>query len=97
MYKERVRLNPQLCFFIPPFRFIELLANHPYFDLHILAASSRSAGKAYGDIVKWKLASPIPEHVKTMVVQECKVEAPGMKECGVVFSGLDADVAGDIG
>jgi hypothetical protein len=32
-----------------------------------------------------------------MTVRECKVEEEGMKECGVVFSGLDADVAGDIG
>jgi hypothetical protein len=32
-----------------------------------------------------------------MIVQECKPEAQGFKECGVVFSGLDADVAGEIG
>lgn len=32
-----------------------------------------------------------------MVVHECRPDAPGFAECGVVFSGLDADVAGDIG
>jgi hypothetical protein len=78
-------------------RFIELLAPHPYFELHVLAASSRSAGQEYAKIVKWKLNTPIPEKVKKMVVQECSKDAPGMKDCGVVFSGLDHDVAGDIG
>jgi aspartate-semialdehyde dehydrogenase len=32
-----------------------------------------------------------------MVIQECKPDAPGFAECGVVFSGLDHDVAGEIG
>lgn len=62
----------------------------------MLAASSRSAGQEYGKIVKWKLNTPIPESVKQVVVQECKVEAPGMKDCGVIFSGLDHDIASEI-
>jgi hypothetical protein len=78
-------------------RFIELLAPHPYFELHVLAASSRSAGQEYAKVTKWKLKTPIPEDVKKMIVQPCTSDAPGMKECGVVFSGLDHDVAGDIG
>ncbi|OWT41891.1 aspartate-semialdehyde dehydrogenase [Cryptococcus neoformans Tu401-1] len=77
-------------------RFIELLAAHPYFSIHALGASSRSAGQQYAKIVRWKLATPIPDSVRHMVVQECKPDAPGFAECGVVFSGLDADVAGDI-
>lgn len=75
--------------------FIELLSTHPYFKIHALGASSRSAGQEYGKVTKWKLATPIPEDVKKMVVQECKSE--NFKDCGVVFSGLDHDVAGDIG
>ncbi|XAO23870.1 aspartate-semialdehyde dehydrogenase [Cryptococcus bacillisporus CA1280] len=77
-------------------RFIELLATHPYFSIHALGASSRSAGQQYASVVRWKLASPIPDHVRSMVVQECTPDAEGFAECGVVFSGLDADVAGDI-
>ncbi|WVR07125.1 aspartate-semialdehyde dehydrogenase [Kwoniella sp. DSM 27419] len=77
-------------------RFIQLLSSHPYFKIHALGASSRSAGQQYGKITKWKLNTPIPDFVKTMVVQECKPDAEGFKDCGVVFSGLDADVAGDI-
>lgn len=76
-------------------RFILLLADHPVFTIHALGASSRSAGKSYQDATKWKQNQPIPENVQNMVVQECK--STHFKECDVVFSGLDADVAGDIG
>ncbi len=76
-------------------RFINLLAGHPYFVIHALGASSRSAGKPYSRAVAWKQTSPIPHVVREMVVQECKPEF--FSECSVVFSGLDAELAGDIG
>lgn len=76
-------------------RFILLLAEHPYFVIHVLGASSRSAGKQYAKAVTWKQTRPIPSQVREMIVQECNPEH--FSECAVVFSGLDADVAGDIG
>ena len=76
-------------------RFILLLSQHPYFVIHALGASSRSAGKRYSQAVTWKQTSPIPSVVRDMAVNECKPEF--FKDCGVVFSGLDSDVAGDIG
>ena len=76
-------------------RFITLLAEHPYFVIHALGASQRSAGKKYPQAATWKQVKPIPTAVREMVVQECKPEH--FAECSVVFSGLDADVAGDIG
>jgi aspartate-semialdehyde dehydrogenase len=39
----------------------------------------------------------MPAEVRDLVVQECKPEAQGFKECAVIFSGLDAEVAGEIG
>nr|VWP01994.1 STE/STE11 protein kinase [Ganoderma boninense] len=76
-------------------RFISLLAEHPFFVIHALGASSRSAGKPYSKAVNWKQTRPIPAVVREMVVHEC---APAhFKDCVIVFSGLDADVAGDIG
>ncbi|KAF3091103.1 hypothetical protein TWF569_011374 [Orbilia oligospora] len=75
-------------------RFILLLSQHPYFDLIAVGASSRSAGKAYKDATRWKQASLMPQTVKDMVVKECTPE--GFTDCDIVFSGLDADVAGDI-
>jgi|SRR6185312_4336596 len=76
-------------------RFILLLSTHPQFTIHALGASSRSAGKTYKDTTKWKLSNDIPEEVKGMLVKNCEPEE--FKECDVVFSGLDASVAGEIG
>jgi aspartate-semialdehyde dehydrogenase len=75
-------------------RFILLLAKHPSLVLHAVGASSRSAGKKYKDAVRWKQAAPIGA-VADMVVRECK--ASEFSDCDVVFSGLDSDVAGEIG
>ena len=76
-------------------RFISLLADHPWFIIHTLGASSRSAGKLYPQAVNWKQTSPIPAIVRTLVVQECIPK--NFIDCAIVFSGLDADAAGDIG
>ncbi|CAN3373553.1 hypothetical protein DIURU_000636 [Diutina rugosa] len=76
-------------------RFILLLSQHPTFELHALGASPRSAGKKYADAVVWKQTELLPESAKEILVQECKPEG-ALAECDVVFSGLDADVAGDV-
>ena len=76
-------------------RFILLLSRHPYFQIHALGASARSAGKAYSEAVKWKQTSPIPNGVRGLVMQACSPQHFSGVE--IVFSGLDADVAGDIG
>jgi len=76
-------------------RFISLLADHPWFIIHALGASSRSAGKPYPQAVNWKQTSPVPTSVRTLVVQECLPK--NFADCAIIFSGLDADVAGDIG
>lgn len=53
-------------------RFLLLLNNHPWFNITTLAASSRSAGKKYGDLMegRWLLSEPMPEKVKDMVVMD---------------------------
>jgi aspartate-semialdehyde dehydrogenase len=73
-------------------RFILLLADHPTLNLHSVRASSRSAGKKYKDAVRWKQARPMSAELE---VKECK--ASNFQDCNLVFSGLDSDVAGDIG
>ncbi|KAG0150713.1 hypothetical protein CROQUDRAFT_668348 [Cronartium quercuum f. sp. fusiforme G11] len=75
-------------------RFIVLLSKHPSFKLIKIGASSRSAGKTYSECVRWKQSVPIPESVRGMVVQECVPEY--FEGCDIIFSGLDADVAGEI-
>ena len=44
-------------------RFIQLLENHPWFEVAWLAASDRSSGKPYGEAVRWKLDTPLPERI----------------------------------
>ena len=53
-------------------RFITLLENHPWFDVVLVAASGRSAGKLYEDAVegRWKMQTPMPEFVKKMTVYD---------------------------
>lgn len=75
-------------------RFILLLQEHPDFELVAVGASSRSAGKPYGQAVEWKQTSPLPEKFANIIVSECKVDQ--FVHCDVVFSGLDSDFAGDI-
>lgn len=76
-------------------RFIALLEDHPFFVVYALGASARSAGKPYEKAVNWKLSTPIPHAVRQIAVNECIPEY--FAECAVVFSGLDAEVAGEIG
>jgi aspartate-semialdehyde dehydrogenase len=73
-------------------RFVSGLERHPWFRCTWLAASERSEGKAYKSVAPWKLSTPIPGQAADRVVEAC-VPGRGPK---VVFSGLDASVAGDI-
>lgn len=57
-------------------RFITLLENHPWFNIKVLAASSRSAGMTYEEAVgnRWRLEAPMPECVKKMVVYDAEAD-----------------------
>lgn len=76
-------------------RFIILLASHPFFQIHAIGASFRSVGRTYAQAVRWKQSVPIPENVRNKPVQLC--EPQNFRDCAFVFSGLDSDVAGDVG
>lgn len=72
--------------------FVRLLANHPWFEIAEVAASERSEGKSYGEAARW-LEGEMPEAVRNMTVlptDPSRVTAP------IVFSALDAIVAGDV-
>ena len=49
-------------------RFITLLENHPWFEIKILAASSRSAGKTYEEALgeRWAMKTPLSDKIKKM-------------------------------
>jgi aspartate-semialdehyde dehydrogenase len=73
-------------------QFVELLADHPWFEVTALAASAASAGKPYGEVVRWHMSAPLPDEIARMPVAPCEPDLP----CRIVFSALDASVAGDI-
>lgn len=73
-------------------RFIQLLEQHPWFEVAWLAASERSEGKSYVEAAKWKLNTPIPERVANMRVSEATPE-PSPK---LVFAALDAAIAQEL-
>ncbi|MBA3786411.1 MAG: aspartate-semialdehyde dehydrogenase [Acidobacteria bacterium] len=70
-------------------RFVQLLENHPQFEVTALAASDRSAGKPFSQACAWKLAGAMPDYVKEIVVQP--IEPP--LDCELVFSSLPSGVA----
>src|SRR5258708_10582891 len=70
-------------------RFVQMLENHPEFEITALAASDRSQGKQYGEACTWRLVGDMPAFVKSMVVQPPQ---PPL-DCDVVLSSLPSDVA----
>lgn len=73
-------------------RFVQLLADHPWFEISALAASERSVEMPYGEACHWVVSGEMPALVKEIVVQECKPDLT----CRLVFSALPAKVAGPI-
>ena len=71
-------------------RLVQMLGDHPWFDLTEVAASERSSGKAYAEAVRWHLDAPIPESARGLVVQGLD---PSL-DCDFVLSALDSSVAG---
>jgi aspartate-semialdehyde dehydrogenase len=74
-------------------RFIQLLHEHPWFEITWLAASDRSAGKLYPEAAKWNLATPIPANIAAMKVSAA---APDSSTPKLVFAALDATAAQQI-
>src|ERR1700674_476555 len=73
--------------------FVRLLANHPWFEITELAASERSAGKKYGEATRWLEGAPPPQLILSRRVIACD---PGVVSAPIVFSALDASVAGEV-
>src|ERR1043165_3957857 len=72
-------------------RFGQLLEHHPWFRLHEVVASERSAGKSYADAADWRLDTLLPRETAALEVKPLGSEL----ESRLLFSGLDSSVAGD--
>ena len=73
-------------------KFVRLLADHPWFEVAAVAASEQSAGKRFGDLVRWRESIPIPPHVASMTLGRCAPPLPGR----IAFSAVDAESAGEV-
>jgi aspartate-semialdehyde dehydrogenase len=72
-------------------RFVQLLDNHPWFEVTALTGSDRTVGQAYGAGCRWLLPTPMPDYARNMVVLPTE---PGF-EAALAFSALPADSARD--
>lgn len=71
-------------------RFVALLDRHPWFEVVAVAASAQSAGRPYGDVVRWREPTPLPTSIAGLIVQPAR---PPLGEARIVFSAIDADAA----
>ena len=53
-------------------RFVTLISRHPWFELSVVAASARSAGRTYEEAAgsRWALDEPMPECAKQLVLRD---------------------------
>ena len=72
-------------------RFIALLENHPWFEVTTVAASPSSAGKTYAEAVegRWKMDTPIPEAVKSLVMKNVNEVEEVAADVDFVFSAVN--------
>ena len=72
-------------------RFIDLLNNHPWFEVVTVAASPRSAGKKYSEAVegRWKMDTPIPAAVADLVLKNVNEVEEIASSVDFVFSAVD--------
>jgi aspartate-semialdehyde dehydrogenase len=75
-------------------RFIQLLNNHPWFQVVAVTGSDRSIGQPYAKVCRWLLAEPIPESVRELVVLPS--DPSSTKSIPLVFSALPADIAKEV-
>ena len=77
-------------------RFIQLLENHPWFNITWLAASDRSAGKTYAEACAWRLDTPLPTRIAGMVLQPNTPELSTSELPRIIFSSVDAPIAREL-
>jgi aspartate-semialdehyde dehydrogenase len=77
-------------------RFIQLLADHPWFNITWLAASDRSAGKTYAEACAWRLDTPLAKRIAEMVLQSNTPESSATELPRIIFSSVDAPIAREL-
>jgi len=71
-------------------RFVQLLDDHPWFELAVLAGSEQRVGKTYAETCHWTLPLPMPEKAARMTIVESE---PEFVDVPLVFSALPSSIA----
>ena len=71
-------------------RFVTLLENHPWFQLTVVAASTRSAGKTYEQAVgaRWAMPTPMPQEAKSLIMLDAEADKERSQRLWILFSAL---------
>jgi aspartate-semialdehyde dehydrogenase len=75
-------------------RFIQLLDDHPWFEVVALTGSDRSVGQPYGEICKWVLDTPLPDWARKQIVYPSDPDCVG--KARLAFSALPSQMAHDL-
>jgi aspartate-semialdehyde dehydrogenase len=73
-------------------KFIQLLSNHPNFEVKEIAASERSEGKKYIEAVNWILPEMIPGNIANLKIKSVNDNFTSK----LLFSALDNSIAGEV-
>jgi aspartate-semialdehyde dehydrogenase len=73
-------------------RFIQLLENHPWFQVAEVVGSERSAGRTYGEAARWVLDGQPPAHIANMIIKPLGAPLDSV----LVFSALPKEAADPI-
>ncbi|MFB6133415.1 MAG: aspartate-semialdehyde dehydrogenase [Halanaeroarchaeum sp.] len=76
-------------------RFVQLIEDHPFFEIEAVTASEASAGKSYREAAKWRVDTPIPEDVAELTVRETDPDALP-DDLDLVFCSLPSTVAEEV-
>lgn len=73
-------------------RFVQLLENHPWFEVTAVTGSQRTSGSLYGESCRWILSEAMPAGVRSLPVLDT---LPVIPDVPLVFSALPARVAAE--
>lgn len=73
-------------------RFVQMLENHPWFEVAWLAASDRSEGKLYSEAARWRMKTSLPAKVANLRVSPAKAQGAPK----VIFAALDSAIAAEL-
>lgn len=73
-------------------RFVQLLAEHPWFEITALTGSDRTSGGIYGEVCRWVLDEDPPESVRDMTVSSTELTL----NARILFSALPSHIAREL-